>query len=77
MSNWRPWYGELDEDNCLVFGKFKICTTCANPLPSLSDEDKEGHWTRDRSWESDKDIIWHGYCSSECARIDSYGNYHW
>ncbi len=75
MSNWRPWYGELDEDNNLVFGKFKICTTCANPLPSLAEE--EIHWARDRSWELDEHIIWHGYCSRECAGDDSYGNYFW
>ena len=63
-SNWKPWHGELDENNCPVYGKFKVCTTCANELPSIK-EDEEEH------------LVYHGYCSRKCAGEDGYGNYVW
>jgi hypothetical protein len=64
-SKWSPWNGELDENNCLAYGEFKICTTCANELPLA----KEG---------SDEEyLIYHGYCSRKCAGEDGYGNYVW
>ena len=63
MRKWKPWYGELDENSCLVFGKFKVCTTCANELPSIREDDEH--------------LIYHGYCSRKCAGEDGYGNYIW
>ena len=64
MSNWKPWHGELDDNNSPVYGEFKICTTCAKSLPSFPKEDPEH-------------LIYHGYCSKECASEDGYGNYTW
>ena len=63
MSSWKPWYGEMDENNRLVFGEFKVCTTCANELPSMKEDDEH--------------LNYHGYCSRKCAAEDGYGNYVW
>jgi hypothetical protein len=65
VSNWKKIYLELDEDGFLLmpYGKFKQCTTCGKSLPR---------------WRKGKDpelILYHGYCSRECASKNSYGNY--
>jgi hypothetical protein len=63
-SSWKEWYGELDGNNCPVYGEFKVCTTCANELSSIKEDDEEH-------------FIYHGYCSRKCAGEDNYGNYIW
>ena len=65
MNNWKKVYYETDKDGFLLmtYGKFKRCTTCGKYLPR---------------WGEDKDpelILYHGYCSRECASEHGYGNY--
>ena len=64
MSNWKPWYGQMDEDNRLLYGKFTVCTGCAKPLPT---------WTENSN--DPEHILYHGYCSQNCAGENGYGNY--
>jgi len=63
-SAWKPWYGQMDEDNRLLYGKFTICTTCGKSLPKWSGTKKDP-----------EHILYHGYCSRECASENGYGNY--
>ena len=65
MSEWKRVYYETDKDGLLLmpYGKFKRCTTCGKSLP---------RWRKEKDPEH---ILYHGYCSRECASEHSYGNY--
>ena len=64
MSKWKRIYVELDENNCPMYGRFKVCTTCNKRLGSLAEDD-------------DEHLTYHGYCTTKCASEGGYGNYQW
>jgi hypothetical protein len=61
MSDWKPWFGKLDGDGRLIYGKFKTCTSCNKRLDSTQEDEEH--------------LAYHGYCSRQCASEDAYGNY--
>ena len=66
MSKWKRTYVELDENGALPYGKFTVCSTCASKLPSWTEETND-----------EEHILWHGYCSKNCASEGGYANYQW